>query len=109
MRSGFRLFFFLSTSNSLRQKLSIKCATKGLGVNIWGLADYESSEIGLTELMPLVEHTGGKLSRFVLGTDPASERSRFATEISRVVSTQVASKCLMKLRTSSLVSDRTSR
>jgi hypothetical protein len=78
-------------------------------VNVWGLADYESSRIGLPELMPLAELTGGKLSRFVLGTDPATERNRFATEVSRVVSSQVASKCLMKLRTSSLVSDRTSR
>jgi hypothetical protein len=97
------------TFSSPSQGIASKCATKGLAFNIWGLADYESSTIGLAELLPLVELTGGKLSRFVLGTDPAAERDRFATALTQVVTAQVASKCLLKLRTSSLVNERTSR
>jgi hypothetical protein len=47
--------------NFLRQDLARKCSTRGLGVNVWGLADFESSDLHLSDISPLAERTGGKV------------------------------------------------
>ena len=43
------------------QNLATKCARSGLGVNVWGLADFDSSSVSLSQLMPLTTLTGGKV------------------------------------------------
>lgn len=43
------------------QRLASKCSCRGLGVNVWGLADFESSDLRLCDISPLAELTGGKV------------------------------------------------
>lgn len=60
-------------------------------------------------MYPLAELTGGKISRFVLGVDPSSERKRFSADLTRSLTTQIASKCLLKMRSSSSIKEHSSK
>eukprot|EP00602_Paraphysomonas_sp_CaronLab_P007624 CAMPEP_0185022862 /NCGR_PEP_ID=MMETSP1103-20130426/5561_1 /TAXON_ID=36769 /ORGANISM="Paraphysomonas bandaiensis, Strain Caron Lab Isolate" /LENGTH=924 /DNA_ID=CAMNT_0027555133 /DNA_START=35 /DNA_END=2806 /DNA_ORIENTATION=- len=95
-----------SLSEDWVKNLATKCARSGLGVNVWGLADFDSSNVSLSQLMPLTTLTGGKVYRFTLGTDPSAERLRLTTQMVRTVSSQVASKCLLRMRASSVIDEK---
>ena len=76
---------------------------KSLSVNIWAVTSFEGQEVGLWGLSPIANQTGGYISRCVLGDYPKDERIRFTKLLTKVLKLPVATKCIMKLRTSSLV------
>jgi len=109
----------VSMSNKKSNKLDENCQTeinrqwaeklgeyfckKSLSVNIWAITSFEGQEIGLWGLSPLANKTGGNVNRFVLGDYPKDERIRFAKMLSKVLKSPLATKCILKVRTSSLV------
>jgi hypothetical protein len=80
-----------------------KAADNNISVNIWGIADFASRQLDLKDLSPLAQMTGGKLFRFVLGQRPQLEQRRLALQLARSLSEQYATKCLLKIRASSIV------
>ena len=80
--------------------LSQKCAQKGLSINMWGLASFESDILGLSSWLPLAKETGGRVYRSVLGQFPKDERILLAEKLKRATIPQIATKCMFKLRCS---------
>jgi hypothetical protein len=80
-----------------------KAADNNISINIWGIADFASRQLELKDLSPLAQMTGGKLFRFVLGQRPQLEQRRLALQLARSLSEQYATKCLLKIRASSIV------
>lgn len=89
-----------SIESSWLNTLSEKCSLKGLAVNMWGVASFDTDMIGLSSWFPLVKTTGGKIHRSVLGQVPKDERAVLTERLKRAIIPQVATKCLMKLRCS---------
>lgn len=85
------------------EKLGKYFCKKSLGVNIWAITSFEGQEIGLWGLSPLADRTGGYINRFILGDYPKDERIRFTKMLSKVLKNPLATKCILKVRTSSLV------
>lgn len=93
-----------STDGSVNSKwikdIATRCATKGLSVNFWGVASFESDIIGLTSWLPLASATGGRVYRSILGSFPSDERALLSEKLMRAINSQTASKCLLKIRSS---------
>lgn len=85
------------------ERVSERASKNSICINVWGVAPFASQVLGLSELSPLARKTGGKTFRFLLGTTPVAEKYRLALQLSRVLSAQYASKCVMKMRASQLV------
>ena len=84
-------------------RMAERASEHNICINVWGVSPFASQVLGLSELSPLVSKTGGKTFRFLLGTTPVAERFRLSLQLSRALSEQYASKCILKLRASQLV------
>lgn len=87
------------------EKLAIVMQAHDIGFNVWGLADYDSSQVGLIDLLPLVQATGGNIFRFSFGTSSLFSTQQFALQFSQLISAPVATKCLLRGRASPSVID----
>lgn len=110
------------------RRISSRCAEKGVAINLWGVASFDSDELGLSSWLPLARDTGGRLYRSVLGGKlhrgftqpttsctvenetmifyvaiPKDERYLLTEKLQRELRTQRATKCLLKIRASPVV------
>jgi len=85
------------------EKMGRYFSQKSLSVNIWAVTSFDGQEVGLWGLSPIAKRTGGFIHRCVLGDYPKDERCRFTKLLTKVLKAPMATKCIMKLRTSHLV------
>ncbi len=83
-------------------KVSKTARDNNISIHVWGVAAFSHQNVGLSDLLPLCTETGGKVHKFVLGQYPSIETKRLCAQVARVFSEQVASKCIMKIRTSAV-------
>ena len=72
-------------------------------MNIYSIVNFESTEVGLNSFQQLTTTTGGVLHRTVLGLNPSYERKRFSEYLRRIVCTNYATKCILKVRTPTII------
>lgn len=79
------------------------CSKKGISINVYAINSFEGKEINLMSLFPLSQLTGGSVDKFVLGSHPLATRIRLNETLRTRLTRQMATKCIMKVRTSSVV------
>eukprot|EP01041_Mallomonas_annulata_P006979 gene6979-14185_t len=84
--------------------LGYECSSKGLSINIWAVSDVANRDIGLQDWSKLSQMTGGKMFRVSIHDGSAAIAKSVLTEqLSRVLTSQQAMKCLLKIRASSIL------
>eukprot|EP01039_Chlorochromonas_danica_P004526 gene4526-4964_t len=81
--------------------LSDKFAELSISIQFWGLCSFDSNELGLLHILPLIQKTGGQLHRIVLGVQRDLSQAIYVEEMTRSLCSRYATKCLVKVRTSS--------
>lgn len=81
--------------------LSDKFAELSISVQFWGICAFDSTELGLLHILPLIHKTGGQLHRMVLGVQRDLSQAIYVEEMTRSLCSRYATKCLVKVRTSS--------
>lgn len=87
-------------AKSLRS-LANQFAHSAVTVNIWAISNFGNDDLALRELEPLASVTGGHVYRCVLGLYPKDERIRLSESLSRTLSSKCATSGLLKVRSSS--------
>lgn len=82
------------------ESIAKSLAVKGVTVNLWSISSLQHQTTDLRKLSPLANYTSGDIFRCVLGDDPLVEKERFIEKLVRNVTRSIATKCILKLRTS---------
>lgn len=83
--------------------LSKQFAAVDVSIQLWGVCTFDSHELGLVHVLPLVQRTGGQVHRMVLGVYRDQSQAMYCEELARALCTRYATKCLFKIRMTSVL------
>eukprot|EP00428_Durinskia_dybowskii_P062563 CAMPEP_0170382846 /NCGR_PEP_ID=MMETSP0117_2-20130122/15163_1 /TAXON_ID=400756 /ORGANISM="Durinskia baltica, Strain CSIRO CS-38" /LENGTH=792 /DNA_ID=CAMNT_0010638517 /DNA_START=1 /DNA_END=2379 /DNA_ORIENTATION=- len=88
----------LLSSAWTRDLTTILLQHHNITMNVWGIVNFDSQEIGLQSLHDTAVQSGGTLHRTVLGLQPAQERARLTELLRRSVISCQATRAILKMR-----------